>query len=202
MANPISRWLQGFSGPKEEGPDSEDLEARLATLEREVERAVSGYRGTPLNQAGDLCIKAGDRERALGYYGRAIDAFLEDEQLESARGVALKLVRLHPQAVRTLCTLTWLDLASGHSADALTHLEQYVDGVLRDGGGDLATTQIRRMAGVVSDPKLRSAMADALERLGASETADEVRSLEDGGAVSEEELRELCFRAALRSGRG
>ncbi|MEE2900180.1 MAG: hypothetical protein VX815_17095, partial [Gemmatimonadota bacterium] len=61
---------------------------------------------------GDFALGAGDRARALKYYGHAIDAFLEDDQREAARGVANKLIRVHPEVVRTLCTLTWLDLGA------------------------------------------------------------------------------------------
>ena len=59
-----------------------------------------------MNRAGDLCLRAGDRVRALRYYGRAIDALLGDGQPEAARGVANKIIRVHPDAIRTLCTLT------------------------------------------------------------------------------------------------
>lgn len=205
MANPIVRWLNGVVASGQAGTGSPALESQLAALEREVEGAVAGYRGTPLNRAGDLCIKAGDRERALGYYGQSIDAFLEDGQLESARGVALKIVRIHPGAVRTLCTLTWLDLASGHSADALTHLEQYVEAVLRGGQREIATAQIRRMGNMELPQKVRDAAADALDRLDEPEAAAGVREWSGGGEGEEpesrERLRERCFEAAVQSGR-
>ena len=73
-------------------------------------------------EAGDLCMQAKKTERALGYYGRAIDAYLHDGRPELARGVAQKLIRVHPGAVRTYCTLTWLDLGLGHLVDARTHV--------------------------------------------------------------------------------
>lgn len=206
MANPITRWLRAFVASGDDGEDGQALDERLASLERDVERAVAGYRGTPLNQAGDLCFKAGDRDRALRYYGRAIDAFLEDGQLEPARGVGQKIVRLHPGAVRTLCTLTWLDLASGHTADAVTHLGEYVESVLRGGQESLARSQIRKMAVAVSDSETRAAAADALERLGEPEGAAEVRGWiaaggEREGADTPEEVRARCFEAAVRTGR-
>lgn len=209
MANPIVRWLNGVVASGQAGTGSSALESQLAALEHELEGAVAGYRGTPLNRAGDLCIKAGDRERALGYYGQSIDAFLEDGQLESARGVALKIVRIHPGAVRTLCTLTWLDLASGHSADALTHLEQYVEAVLRGGQREIATAQIRKMGDMELPQKVRDAAADALDRLDEPDAAAGVRGWSGGGEGEEpesrerlrERLRERCFEAAVQSGR-
>jgi tetratricopeptide (TPR) repeat protein len=102
------------------------LTQRLEKLEAEAETAAPGYVGTSYNRAGDVSLRSGDRERAVAYYGRAIDAFLEDGQREAARGVANKIIRVRPTAVRALCTLTWLDLAAKHSATALLHLRDYV----------------------------------------------------------------------------
>ena len=80
------------------------LTQRLERLEKEAQNAAPGYVGTSYNRAGDLALKEGDADRAMSYYGRSIDAFLEDEQPEAARGVANKIIRLRPRAVRTLCT--------------------------------------------------------------------------------------------------
>ena len=82
-----------------------DLEKRLQRLETEADDAAPGYVGTSYNRAGDLALKAGQQGRAVEYYGRSIDAFLEDEQREAARGVANKIIRVRPRAVRTLCRL-------------------------------------------------------------------------------------------------
>ncbi|MBM4183198.1 MAG: hypothetical protein FJ207_03120 [Gemmatimonadetes bacterium] len=103
------------------------LTQRLERLEEEAQNAAPGYVGTSYNRAGDVALREGDAERAMGFYGRAIDAFLADEQPEAARGVANKIIRVRPHAVRTLCTLTWLDLAARHTATALLHLRDYVD---------------------------------------------------------------------------
>lgn len=64
--------------PGETGEVAE-FESCLKALEQEAERARPGYQGTPFNQAGDLALRAGHRARALEYYGRAINAFLEDQ---------------------------------------------------------------------------------------------------------------------------
>lgn len=206
MSSRNSPWLRSFVSSRSRGDGDPALEKELASLEADVERAVSGYRGTPLNRAGDLCFKAAQKDRALGYYGRAIDAFLEDGQLESARGVGLKIIRLHPGAVRTLCTLTWLDMAAGHAADALEHLRSYVESVLRGGNQNLARQQIRKMAAVTSDPEIRRAAAEALRGIGDREAAAEVEEWvasgwNDEAAETPEDLRTRCFAAALQSGR-
>ncbi len=148
----------------------------LSDLEEKAGAAESGFRWIPLNRAGDLCDRAGDRPQALKYYGRAIDAMLEDGQPEPARGLATKIVRIHPEAVRTLCTLTWLDLASHHMASVVVHLNEYVASAIRGGREELAGEQIYMMAYVVADQDFRCAVVDALNVLGHPEDSTEVRN--------------------------
>ena len=148
----------------------------LSDLEEKAGTAESGFRWIPLNRAGDLCDRAGDRPQALKYYGRAIDAMLEDGQPEPARGLATKIVRIHPEAVRTLCTLTWLDLASHHMASVVVHLNEYVASATREGRKELAGEQIYMMAYVVADQDFRCAVVDALNVLGHPEDSTEVRN--------------------------
>lgn len=150
-------------------------EATLTDLEEQADTAELGFRWVPLNRAGDLCERAGDRARALQYYGRAIDAMLEDGQPEPARGLATKIVRIHPAAVRTLCTLTWLDLASHHMASVVVHLNEYVASAIKGDRRDLAGEQIYMMAHVVAEEDFRLAAADALTAVGRADDATEVR---------------------------
>lgn len=183
-----------------------ELEGRLAALEQEAERARAGYQGTPYNRAGDLALRAGHRPRAFEYYGRAINAFLEDQQLEAARGVANKIIRVHPKAVRTLCTLTWLDLAARHRATALLHLRDYVEAAQAIGESERAAAQIVEMAKICPQPEFVDAVADALDDLGYEERAAEVRGWAGKGgspsAISDAlELAERCVRAAVNSAR-
>ena len=154
-------------------PVTDDI---LSDLEEKAGAAELGFRWIPLNRAGDLCDRAGDRPQALKYYGRAIDAMLEDGQPEPARGLATKIVRIHPEAVRTLCTLTWLDLASHHMASVVVHLNEYVASAIRGEREELAGEQIYMMAYVVADQDFRCAVVDALKVLGHPEDSSEVRN--------------------------
>ena len=52
------------------------LEKRLTSLEQQAEIALPGFDAQFFNRAGDLCVEANENRRALGYYGRAIDAYL------------------------------------------------------------------------------------------------------------------------------
>ena len=105
-------FLSKLFGSKSASSPAKDVEEELRKLELEAENALPGYVGTAFNRAGDLALRHGQADRSMAYYGRAIDAFLEDGQSVAARGVANKIIRVRPTAVRTLSTLTWLDLAS------------------------------------------------------------------------------------------
>ena len=192
------------SGDQPQTPSGPSLEARLEKLESQAQSEAAGFQGMPLNRAGDLCLEAGDKNRALSYYGRAIDALLEDQQREAARGVANKIIRVHPGAVRTLCTLTWLDLASHHLATALLHLRDYLAGVERVNQQELAKEQIMEMARVVPETEFLDAVADALDRLDWPEEADEVREWaaaggSPGAVTDRDELATYCMHAAVGS---
>jgi hypothetical protein len=194
-----------FGSKGNESPQAKGgLTQRLQRLEHEAENAAPGYVGTSYNRAGDLALREGDSDRAMAYYGRSIDAFLEDEQPEAARGVANKIIRLRPHAVRTLCTLMWLDLAAKHTATALLHLRDYVASAKNAKQGALAASQIYDMARIVPDPEVLSAIADALDGLDYSERAAEVRLWENEQGSPDvipdaEALAAACLKAAARS---
>jgi len=178
----LSRWFKKPSDAAEAQPRvAGNWRKEVEALEGEAERVALPFRGTPLNRAGDLCLRAGEREMALAYYGRAIDAFLEDGQREAARGVANKIIRVHPGAIRTLCTLTWLDLAARHMATALLHVRDYVEAAKKGGVERITAEQIRAMAEVMPQDEFLAAAADALDHLGWSDWAAEVRDWSRGG---------------------
>ena len=199
----MKRWFRSNNPePNPGNAAAATLPERLKVLEKEADEARLGFRGTPLNRTGDLCMQAKDTNRALEYYGRAIDAYLHDDHPELARGVAQKLIRVHPGAVRTYCTLTWLDLGLGYMADAGTHIGGYVAAARRAGREDLALQQVREMVRTIPDPGFREEAATALEDLGDRGAARELRgSLPEAVRQSPgEELSARCFEAAKSSG--
>jgi hypothetical protein len=198
----LFRWFKKAPDHSRRGAVSPDWEEEVAALEAEAKRTARAFRGTPLNKAGDLCLRAGDRERALTFYGRSINALLEDGQREAARGVANKLIRVHPEAVRTLCTLTWLDLASRHMATALLHLRDYVEAAKRGGQERLTSWQIYEMARVAPQEEFLAAAADSLDQLGFADQASEVREWSRSGGSPDkiddsDELTDHCLSAAV-----
>ncbi len=198
---PISDWFKKKPEPSSpRGPAGWRRE--VDALELEAERASRAFQGTPLNRAGDVCLRAGDRDLALSYYGRAIDALLEDGQREAARGVANKIIRVHPEAIRTLCTLTWLDLAARHMATALLHLRDYVKAARRGGQEFITAEQVFLMAYVAPQEEFLAAAADALDTLGFSDRAAKVREwVTSGGSpdkiTDSEKLATHCLNAAV-----
>jgi hypothetical protein len=200
----MSFFSRLFGSKDEPAKQRVRLTQRLERLEAEAASAAPAYVGSSLNRAGDLALRAGDAERAVGYYGRAIDAFLGDEQPEAARGVANKIIRVHPTAVRTLCTLAWLDLAAKHSATALLHLRDYVHAAKDVDQYSLAANQIYEMAKLVPDSEVLGAIADALDSLDFTARAEEVREWagREGSpeAVKDrDKLALACLKAAVRS---
>ncbi|MGW8268480.1 MAG: tetratricopeptide repeat protein [Longimicrobiales bacterium] len=188
------RLLGPKSGGSFRGRVPYALGQQVRELERQAEDAPLGTKGTLLNRAGDVCMRAGDHQKALDYFRQAIDIFLEDDQPEPARGVAKKIIRVHPDTVRTHCTLTWLDLATRQPGSARRSLREYVSAAEKQGQVDQASLQILEMSRVTSHKGFLEDAAEALSKLGFPGDAELVRewviaggapeSTQDSGALS------------------
>ena len=182
------------------------LEQQVGELERKAEGAPLGTRGTLMNRAGDVYMRAGDHSKALDYFRQAIDLLLEDEQPEPARGVAKKILRVHPDNVRIHCTLTWLDLANIHPGTAKKSLRDYFRAAEKRGLAQEAGQQILGMAKVTTHKAFLEEAAEVLRKLDFNEKADLVEAwAADGGAElakkSPEKLAKHCLEAAIASER-
>lgn len=179
-------------------PESQSLENQLAALERQAKIALPGFDAQFFNRAGDLCVESDERRRALQYYGRAIDAYLEAGRFNAAGAVCRKLLRISPNAVRARCTLAWVCIGKGLLSDAKREVEQYVEAALRAGQEDLARKQVRMMAEATLNPELRQLLADNLRRLDDDDAAAEVAGAgPDGPTEDAEQLWARVLRAAL-----
>jgi hypothetical protein len=186
------------------GDGSEGLGQEMRDLERRAEAATLGTGWTHLNRAGDICLKAGDTVKAVKYFGQAIDSLLEDEQPHPARGVAKKIIRVHPEAVRTLCTLTWLDLAARRPASAVLSLRSYADAAKLGGRENLAAEPIFTMARFTSDEAFLTEAGEVLTDLGFTTYSLQVKGwLSEGGSEDskgeDEDLSHRCLSAAVSS---
>lgn len=165
---------RGASDP-EHDPGSA-FEAKLRSLEKEAEAALPGFDAQFFNRAGDLCVEAQRRDRALGYYGRAIDAYMQAGRYNAAGAVGRKLLRISPGSVRVRCTLAWLSIGKGNLNEAQWEIDEYVQSAVDAGEVELARKQIRMMTDATYDTELRALLAGHLHKLGDPEAAERIMS--------------------------
>ena len=203
MEEYLPKWLDSL-GSLVRGKPGGASDKELKELAAEAERASPGTRWAVFNRLGDAYLKADDRTRALRYFGKAIDALLEDDQPEPARAVAKKVIRLHPEAIRTLCTLTWLDLASMKLPEAKVNLANYVKAAKEGKREHLACAQVLEMARLIPDAGFLSETVKALDHMGCAAESDQVKVWATEGAyestpIDKKRLHLLCLKAAIGS---
>lgn len=189
-----------FRNLREPSEPEPGLEKRLQSLEQQAEIALPGFDAQFFNRAGDLCAEARENDRALGYYGRAIDAYLRAGRYNASGAVCRKLLRISPGSVRARCTLAWLSIGKGLLSDAQREVDEYVDAAVAAQQVDLARKQIRMMADATYNQELRVLLADHLHKLDDSRTAEKIMATdpEDQGPKEEAEaLWSRVLRAAL-----
>ena len=156
-------------------PFDRALESELTALESKAETVSMPGADAPFyNAAGDLCAGVEDEVRAMEYYGRAVDAYLNAERWESAAAMCRKILRSQPTSVRARCTLSWLAIGKGFVADAQTQVMDYAEAAYIFGRETLAASQLRRMGEVAIAPPLRVTLAEQLLTLGAERAADQL----------------------------
>jgi tetratricopeptide (TPR) repeat protein len=197
---------QFFRG-RGEADSNRQLERELKLLEAQAQEASSGYETQFLNRAGNLCVEGGQPRRALGYFGRAIDAYLESGRFSAAEVLCRKLLKIAPDAVRARCTLAWLSLGKGYRSETDREVEDYVHAAQKAGNESLAAKQRVMMAQATPSSELREHLAERLVELGAEEEADlvyglvfaERNDLREPVVADEGKLWQKLLRAALMS---
>lgn len=152
------------------------IDEQLVALEAEAERVGPGTAAQLLNRAGDLCLAAGLRDRAIRYYGRGIDANLYGSRFEAAVGMCHKLLNVAPSAVRTRCTLAWLAIGRGDLEEIVREIGAYVVAAIGADERQRATRHLMLMAESTDDAPVRELVAAHLDRLGDAHAARQVRS--------------------------
>jgi tetratricopeptide (TPR) repeat protein len=173
------------------------FEQQLKSLEQQAEVALPGFDAQFYNRAGDLCLEAEDRRRALTYYGRAIDAYLRAGRYNAAGAVCRKLLRISPGSVRARATLAWLSIGKGLLSDAQWEVDEYVEAAMAAGRTDLAKRHLRLMAGATYNEELRALLADHLRKLGDTESADRIMAEVPTPAEQREEAEAPWSRVLL-----
>jgi hypothetical protein len=152
-----------------------ELEERLQALEAEAARAGPGAAAHVHSRAGDLCLGQGDRERALVYYGRAIDASLHARRYNAAAGLCRKLLRVAPGTVRTRCTLAWLALGRGDVEETRREVDAYIQAA-GPGRRAIVAAHLARMGRITPAPAIRDLIAARLTALGEAGLAEALRA--------------------------
>jgi tetratricopeptide (TPR) repeat protein len=153
---------------------NQKLERELASLEEQTRTASPGYETQFLNRAGNLCVETGMPQRALAYFGRAIDAYLESGRFSAAEVLCRKVLRIAPEAVRARCTLAWLAIGKGIRTETEEEITDYVRAAQRAGKEGLAARQLVMMAEAATRVELRERLAEHLLEIGSEEDADRV----------------------------
>lgn len=168
-----------------------DLERVLPAMERRAEQSELGEeRGRILSLAGDLCFDAGQRERALHYFDRAIDTFLSSGQYGAGVAICQKVVRLTPAVIRARCTLAWMAIARGLLEEARARIQDYAEAATRLEDARLAWGHLRMMAEVCEDQSVQETLAEALTRLGDDRGAELVQEAARTGTLRYRKLPE------------
>lgn len=151
------------------------LETALRELTGRMRADISPeLRARLMNQAGDLCFEAGQRERALLWFDASIDLYLSLGRFAASAAICEKLVRLNPQVIRARCTLAWLAIARGLDDEATQRVEEYGHASLRLERPTVAQRQLRAMAEETDSETVLEAIGQALLRLGDAVSADRV----------------------------
>jgi predicted Zn-dependent protease len=179
------------------GAGRPELERRLRSLDEQAELALPGFDAQYFNRAGDLCVEAGQGDRALTYYGRAIDAYLRAGRYNASGAVCRKLLRVAPDAVRARCTLAWLSIGKGMTADARREVGDYVVAAIAAGQVELARKQLRLMGRATRNPELRTLLAEQLRELGDSTAAARLLEPPPVRDADDDALWSSVLRAAL-----
>ncbi|MFL5538412.1 MAG: hypothetical protein ACJ8J0_05440 [Longimicrobiaceae bacterium] len=147
-------------------PGKAELNRKLQAIEASAASAGDSVCARLFNRAGDLCVAAGAMHRALVYYGRAVDGYLEAGYTGPAAAMCRKILRNSPEAVRAHCTLACL-AAHGHHLDEVeSEVRSFVAASRRTRTERLTIPRLRLMAEAVKDVGIKRWLAAQLHELG------------------------------------
>lgn len=152
------------------------VEERLRELESRAASASVGYDAQSYTRAGELCAEIGDVDRALRYYGQAIDSYLRAGRARAAAVLCRRIIALRPEAVRARCTLTLLSIGERDTDEAIRHVDSYVQAAAEAGETRLAIRHLRLMADAADEPAFLAHVATLLRRLGEAADAAEIEA--------------------------
>lgn len=152
------------------------LDDQLRAFEAQAESASAGYDAQSYARAGEACVAAGQKERGIRYYGRAVDAYLRAGRARAAAVLCRRIVGLSPGVVRARRTLTLLSVGDGDISGALEQVNAYVRAASSQGSEKLAVKHLEMMAGASDDAEFLRRVAELLRDLGAYSVAGKIES--------------------------
>jgi tetratricopeptide (TPR) repeat protein len=164
---------QLFRG-RADGDSSAALDRELDSLETQIQSASPGYETQYLIRAGNLCAEADQPARALVYFGRAIDAYLESGRFQAAEVLCRKGLQIAPDAVRARCTIAGIAIGKGYLEEPIEAIADYVAAARQAGNEKLAVKQLLMMAEASTDPEVRESIAQHLLELGEEAESDRI----------------------------
>jgi hypothetical protein len=178
------------------------IDDELRAIEAQAAAEADAARGRLFNRAGDVCTAAGLVSRGVGYYGHAVDAYLEAGYLGPASAMCRKILRSSPGAVRAHCTLACLAAHEGHAQAVRTEIRFFIEASRRTRTERLTIPRLRLIGEAVRDGEVKRYVASQLRELGDVLGAERiVASIEDSQAVDEQEFtpEELQWRRLVRT---
>lgn len=139
---------------------------RAAALQEQARLVPRTEQCQVFRELAELCLQAGQRSRAMVYYGQAIDVELELGEYDAAIELCRYVIERLPEVVRTRCTLAFLLLGRGDSWAFRREVAEYVKAAERKNDRELAITRLRMMMSVTDDPAMRVTIQKYLARLG------------------------------------
>jgi predicted Zn-dependent protease len=143
------------------------LKTQLRRIDRRIQLATDRFVAGQLIRAAQLSAGAGDLGGALRYYGRAVDAYLSIGQGREAETLCRTMIELKPNVVRARRTLALILLGRGDLLGAAEQVREYVAAARGAGQEQLAVRQLRLMAELTQDDRLRESLLAQCGELGA-----------------------------------
>jgi tetratricopeptide (TPR) repeat protein len=169
------------------------LDGAIEAYVRLVEDRPSDW--SSINTLGDLCLRAGDVERAIAQFTHVADQFFSDGSLQKAAALYKKALRAQDDHEPALQQLGEIAVRQGLAADAELHLHRLAEQRERRGDDQGAAESLARLSDLKgAHARSRSAAPDsaveapavtAPEPTDAEPTAAEPTAAPPGGAPSQ-----------------
>ena len=114
-----------------------------------------------INALGDLCLRAGDVERAIAQFTRVADQFFSDGSLQKAAALYKKALRAQEDHEPALQQLGEIAVRQGIKADAEVYLQRLAEQRQRRGDDQGAAASLARL-GALKEAQIESRLATAM----------------------------------------